>query len=165
MPNTASEARIAERFALWFSRTTGRLCSVGPGDDPPDFVLIPEGWLEVTDIYLSNPQAKFINSPTETRFSLQCSPDEPALRLLQKLDEKLGKTSYQQIYNQRGPGILLLTCQDSFFDAVNLVRVQEALRSFHPSDDKGFFKAAYFDYQLPGEDRVYDVVYRIEAAF
>jgi hypothetical protein len=64
MPNTASEARIAERFAVWFSRMAGRPYTVAPGDNPPDFVMRPEGWLEVTEIYLSNLQAKYINLPT-----------------------------------------------------------------------------------------------------
>ena len=159
MPNPASEAHIAERFAVWFTRIAGKTYTVAPGDDPPDFVMTPEGWLEVTDIYLSNQQAKFINSPTEKRFSMQCSPDEPALRLLAKLDEKLAKTSYQQIYNERGPGILLLTCQDFFFDRVNLERVQEALQQFYPLDDKGFFRAVYFEYQLPDKNRFYDLIY------
>ena len=160
MPNLDSEVHIAERFALWFSRKAGKRYTVARGDDPPDFVMTPEGWLEVTDIYLSNEQAKVINSPTEKRFSVQCSPEQLALRLLQERDKKFAKRSYQQIYDQRGPGILLLTCQDFFFDQVNLEEVKEALRQcYYPLDDKGFFKAAYFEYQLPDKNRFYDLIY------
>ena len=116
-------------------------------------------WLEVSDIYLSDKQAKFLNSPKEKSFRFHCSPDEPALRLLHKLDEKLGKISYRQICDQRGSGILLLTCQDCFFDEVNLARVREALISFKPTNDQRFFGRAYFEYRLRACDPVYDIIY------
>jgi hypothetical protein len=67
--------------------------------------------------------------------------------------------SYRAVYEQRGPGFLLLTCQDCFFDEVNLARVHEALASYRPTNDQGFFKAAYFEYTLPGADRVYEVIH------
>jgi hypothetical protein len=67
------------------------------------------------------------------------SPDQLALRLLSKLDEKLAKTRYRRIYEQRGQRILLLTCEDFFFDQVNLARVEEALASFNPTNDQGSF--------------------------
>ena len=159
MPNLASETRIAERFATWLSQLTGRKCSVRPGDDPPDFVIEPEGWLELSNIYLSEAEAKFDNSREGGKFTFECSPEQTAERLLQKLDEKLAKASYREIYKQRGKGILLLTCQDFFFDAVNLTRVQQRLESFHPTKDHGFFEVAYFEYQVPAADRVYQIIY------
>src|SRR4030095_9844879 len=112
MPNLASEALIAERFVTWLSQMTGRQYTLHPGGDPPDFVMRPGGWLEVTDIYLRNEQGKFRNSFFEVTGPL----DETALRLLAKLDEKLGKQSYEPAYAQYGKGILPLTCQDDFFD-------------------------------------------------
>ena len=159
MPNLASEVRIAERFARWLSAETGRQYSVTPGGDPPDFVMQPEGWLEVTDIYLRNEQAKFLNSPAEKSFGFSGPLDETALRLVAKLDEKLRKESYQPAYAQHGKGTLLLTCQDDFFDEVNLAQVHQTLASFRPTDDCGFFKIAYFEYRLPGTDHIYEVVY------
>ncbi len=149
---------IAQRFAEYLSRD-GAPYSVVPAPDPPDFFLEPGTWLELSDIYLSDAQAKFLNSPGERHFRFACSPDEPALRLLQKLNEKLGKTSYQAAYETRGPGFLLLTCQDCVFDEVNLARVHNALSSFRPSSDQGFFCSAYFEYQLPGDDCVYELIY------
>jgi hypothetical protein len=159
MPHAASKTRIAERFVTWMSTTTGHPYTFTVGPDPPDFLIEPQTWLEVSDIYLSNAQAKFLNSPSETHFSFHGSPDEPALRLLQKFDEKLGKASYQTIYGERGAGILLLTCQDCFFDEVNLARIHEALAHFHPTNDQGFFRTAYFEYRLPADGRVYQVIY------
>src|ERR1041385_1980468 len=102
MPDLASEARIAKRFARWLSAETGRQYSVTPGDDPPDFVMQPGGWLEVTDIYLRNEQAKFLNSPAEKSFGFRGPLDETALRLVAKLDEKLRKESYRPAYTQHG---------------------------------------------------------------
>jgi hypothetical protein len=159
MPRTDSETRIAQRFAAWLSATSGQPQTVIVGPDPPDFLIESQTWLEVSDIYLTNAQAKFLNSPTEKHFSFQGSPDEPALRLLEKLDAKLGKTSYQKIYDECGSGILLLTCQDCFFDEVNLARVHEALASFRPTSDQGFFRTVYFEYRLPTDERVYEVIY------
>ena len=158
MSRSPSDVPIAQRFAEYLSRN-GTRYSVVPASDPPDFFLEPGTWLELSDIYLSDAQAKFLNSSSERHFSFDCSPDEPALRLLDKLDEKLGKTSYQAVYHARGLGFLLLTCQDCVFDEVNLARVHEALASFRPSSDQGFFRAAYFEYRLPGADRVYELVY------
>jgi hypothetical protein len=153
---------IAQRFAEHLSRD-GVTYSVVPAADPPDFFLEPGTWLELSDIYLSDAEAKSLNSTREREFRFDCSPDEPALRLLNKLDEKLGKTSYQAIFGARGPGLLLLTCQDCFFDEVNLARVHEALASFRPTDDQGFFRAAYFEYRLPSAERVYEHIYPSKA--
>jgi hypothetical protein len=59
MANAASETLIAERFAKWFSETTGRPYTIQRGDDPPDFLMEPGTWLELSDIFLTNEQAKF----------------------------------------------------------------------------------------------------------
>jgi hypothetical protein len=158
MSKVAYETRIAERFANWLSKETGRPHSLTRGSNPPDFLLSTGTWLELSDIYFNNEEAKFGNSPREKTFNGNCSPDQLALRLLQKLDEKLAKKSYREIYQQRGKGILLLTCQDFLFDQVNLAHVQEHLKSFRPTDDQGFFKVAYFEHQLAGR-RFYDSVY------
>lgn len=162
MSRAASDMPIAQRFADYLSRSGGSY-TVVPAADPPDFLLEPGTWLELSDIYLNEAEAKFLNSPTETRFSFHGSPDEPAARLLQKLDEKLAKTSYQHIYRQRGAGLLLLTCQDCAFDEVNLAHVHEALSSYRAVNDRGFFRVAYFEYRLPGAERVYEVIYSPKA--
>jgi hypothetical protein len=166
MANVASETQIAERFAVWLSKTTGQSHTVSRSCNPPDFLLTSVTWLEVSNIYLSNEQAKFLNLRGRKEFSLSGLPDEPASspdesarRLLKQLDEKLAKTSYRAIYQERGQGILSLTCQDFFFDEVNLARVREKLHSFTPSDDQHFFSAAYFEYGLPTGERVYEVIY------
>jgi hypothetical protein len=132
---------------------------VSPGANPPDFLMEPEGWLEVSDIYMRNEQAKFLNVFNERSFGFGGPLDETALRLIEKLDEKLGKQSYECVYRERGKGLLLLTCQDFFFDAVNLAQARQALALFRPTNDLGFFQTAYFEYQIPGEDRTYEVVY------
>jgi hypothetical protein len=158
MSKVASETRIAERFADWLSKETGQRHSVTRAPNPPDFLLSTGTWLELSNIYLNDEEAEFCNSPKEKTLSGICSPDQLALRLLQKLDEKLAKKSYQEIYQQRGKGILLLTCQDLLFDQVNLAHIQKHLKSFRPTDDQGFFKVAYFEHQLAGA-RFYDPIY------
>ena len=151
MPNLASEARIAERFARWLSHETGRQYRVTPGDDPPDFIMQPKGWLEVTDIYLRNEQAKFLNSPAEKSFRFSGPLDETALRLITKLDEKLRKESYQPAYAEHGKGTLLLTCQDDFFDEVNLAQVHQTLASFRPTTIAGFLRSRILNIVYPAQ--------------
>jgi hypothetical protein len=138
---------IAQRFAEYLSRR-GIAYSVVPAGDPPDFFLEPGTWLELSDIYLSDAEAKFLNSPKKGRFWFHGSLDEPALRLLRKLDEKLGKTSYQAVYEDRGPGFLLLTCQNCFFDEVNLARVHEAIASYRPTKRSGVLQSGLFRVQV-----------------
>jgi hypothetical protein len=113
MSKVASETRIAERFADWLSKETGQRHSVTRAPNPPDFLLSTGTWLELSNIYLNDEEAEFCNSPKEQTLSGICSPDQLALRLLQKLDEKLANKSYQEIYQQRGKGILLLTARIS----------------------------------------------------
>jgi hypothetical protein len=169
MAKAASNKPIAERFARWLSETKKRPYTVQSGDDPPDFLMEPGTWLELSDIFLTNEQARFQHGRGGETFRIgmddpndppdpASSPDQLALRLLNKLAEKLAKTSYRQIYKQRGKGFLLLTCQDYFFDEVNLDSVERAL-PFNPVDDQGFFCEAYFEYRLRGDERVYKKVY------
>ena len=159
MSKIARETQIAKRFAKWLSDHTSQFYTVTRGPNPPDFLLNPGSWLELSNIYLSNEEAKFDNSREGGKFTFECSLEQTVERLLQKLDEKLAKASYREIYEQRGKGILLLTCQDFFFDAVNLTRVQQRLESFHPTKDHGFFEVAYFEYRVPAADRVYRIIY------
>jgi hypothetical protein len=112
---------------------------------------------------MRNEQAKFLNVAEEKRFRFAGTLDETALRLIAKLDEKLGKQSYQRVHAERGKGVLLLSCQDFFFDAVNLAQAHQALGSFRPTNDKGFFKAAYFEHEILGGDRTYERIYPREA--
>jgi hypothetical protein len=96
-----------------------------------DFLLQSKShktWLEVTDTFLNNEQAKFLNSQDIRTFSFCGAPDEPALRLINQLNRKLSKNSYRSIFEKYGTGFLLLTCEDFAFDEVNLARVTNASR-------------------------------------
>ncbi len=105
---TPSEKLQAVRFAQWLSAETGMQYSITDGPNPPDFLLQSNShqtWLEVTDIYLNNEQARFRNSLDVRTFSFDGSPDELALRLLNQLNRKLSKNSYRPIFAKRGKGI------------------------------------------------------------
>ena len=114
--------------------------------------------MELSDIYLNNAQAKFLNRSSEKMFRFSGSPDETALRIFNKLNEKVSKLSYKNVFEKLGPGILLLTCQDMMFDSVNLSRMEQGLHSFTPVADRGFFARVYFEYLIDGQ-RFYRVVY------
>jgi hypothetical protein len=116
-------------------------------------------WLEVTDTFLNNEQAKFLNSQDIRTFSFCGSPDEPALKLINQLNRKLSKNSYRSIFEKYGTGFLLLTREDFAFDEVNLARIHECLASFFPMDDQEFFSKAYFEYRLLGAEPTYELVY------
>ena len=164
MTATLSEKLQADRFKQWFFEQTNICYSITDGPNPPDFFLdspIHKTWLEVTDIYLNDDQAEFLSSPIRRSYSFSGSPDQIALRLLNQLSRKLSKTSCQPIFEQRGKGILLLTCEDLMFDEVNLARVHESF-PFSPFEDQGFFKRAYFAYRLfkdPDRSEIYELVY------
>lgn len=164
MTATLSEKLQADRFKQWFFEQIKICYVITDGPDPPDFLLdssTRKTWLEVTDIYLNDDQAEFLNSKRQS-YSFDGSPDdEPALRLLSQLNRKLSKISYQPIFEQRGKGILLLTCKDIMFDEVNLARVHESF-PFSPFEDQGFFERAYFAYRLckgPDQSEIYELVY------
>src|SRR5262245_26522973 len=105
MAKAPSNTPIAKRFAKWFSETTGRSYTVEPGDDPPDFLMEPGTWLELTNIFLTNEQAKFEHGRGGNTFCIgmgdpnkpdpASSPDQTALRVLNKLAQKLEKKSYR----------------------------------------------------------------------
>jgi hypothetical protein len=164
MPATLSEKLQADRFKQWFFEQTKICYAITDGPNPPDFLLdssTHKTWLEVTDIYLNDDQAEFLNSPKRRSYSFHGSPDEIALRLLNQLSQKLSKASYQRIFEQRGKGTLLLTCEDLMFDEVNLARVHESF-PFSPLGDRGFFERAYFAYRLsrdPDRPEIYELVY------
>jgi hypothetical protein len=165
MSNKA-EGLQADRFAARLSAHTGTQYSITNGPNPPDFLLQSSSgqtWLEVTDIYLSNEQAEFLNSPAKRTFSFYGSPDQPANRLINQLNRKLSKDSYRPIFEKRGKGFLLLTCEDFGFDEVNLARLHQFLESppsYFPMDDQGFFSKAYFEYRLRGTWPVhYELIY------
>jgi hypothetical protein len=127
---TKAERLQAAHFVEWFYERTGTRYSITDGRNPPDFLLQSNShqtWLEVTDIFLNNEQAEFLNSPASEAFSFFGSLDEPALRFVNQLNRKLSKDSHRSIFEKRGKGFLLLTCEDFTFDVVNLATVQECL--------------------------------------
>jgi hypothetical protein len=155
------ELKIAQRFLVCLADSVGQKCVIKDRPNPPDFLFSigdTETWLELSDIYLSDEQARFLNRSEEKVFKFEGSADETALRMFTKLKEKLAKPSYNDAFARFGPGILLLTCQDVVFGSVDLARIADGLYSFSPFEDRGFFKRAYFEYLLDGQ-RVYRVVY------
>jgi hypothetical protein len=157
---TLSEKLQADRFKQWRFEFTGKNYLISDGPNPPDFNFdLPDKrtWLEVTDVFENNEDAKFRYSKIS-----QCSfsglPDQTARFLINQLQKKLSNRSYRRVYEERGKGILLLTCESIGFDAVNLARVEEALRTFRPINDLGFFGTAYFEYEIEGQ-QYYRVVY------
>jgi len=159
---TDGQRNTAQRFIALLSEKEGSSYSVRDGPDPPDFLLNSisrTSWLEVTDIYMSEAQAKFVNCREEKTFEFSGTGDETAVRLIDQLNRKLANSNYAQIFRQRGQGILLLTCCDFVFDEVNLARVEQCLAGFTPIDNLGYFSIAYFEYRLPSGYRFYGEVY------
>ena len=60
-----SEKFKAERFANWLSERMGETYRVTEARNPPDALLESKShriWLEIIDVFLSNEQAKFLNT-------------------------------------------------------------------------------------------------------
>lgn len=167
MSATEDERKTAERFAEFLANRGGVQCSLTRADDPPDFYLAigaERTWLEVSDIYFSNQEAKFINRPEEKVFNFAGAVDELAQRLICSLNRKLGNANYRPAMSKLGKGMLLLTCRHVAFSEVDLAQIQRELVSYAPSCDQGFFSVAYFEYQLPGEPRNYMTAYPVTRA-
>ena len=159
---TDYERKIAKRFIDLWSEQRRETYSILDGPDPPDFLLdsrTQKTWLEVTDIYRNQAQGKFMNCSTEKTYAFFGDPSKTAESLINQLSRKLGNPNYRKVFEQRGAGMLLLTCQDCVFDEVNLARVDEGLLGFKPFEDQGFFNIAYFEYRLPDGRRFYDEIY------
>ena len=157
---TLSEKLQADRFKQWRFESTGKSYLISDGPNPPDFYFdLPDrkSWLEVTDVFENNEEAKFRNCKIP-RYSFEGLPDQTARFLINQLQKKLSNPSYRPAYEERGKGTLLLTCESIGFDAVNFARVEEALDTFQPIDDLGFFATAYFEYELKGR-QYYRLVY------
>jgi hypothetical protein len=151
------ELMEADRFLRCLAESVDQNYAIKDRPNPPDFVFSlgdTEMWLEVTDIFLSNEQAKFQKPSTGGSFTWNAPVDETSRRMF----EKLSKTSYKVAFEKYGPGILLLTCRDFGFGAVDLGQIARDLNSFSPVEDQGFFKRAYFEYCFEGQ-RVYRVAY------
>ena len=162
MVATERERRIARRFVdIWNQHETPQytLCD---GPNPPDFFLDAaneKSWLEVTDIWMNEAQAKDENCPTEIWHGFVGDASDTAVRLICQLDRKLANPNYGRVVAERGKGMLLLTCQDWAFDTINLDRVDKLLSTFTPSRDQHFFNIAYFEYRLADGRRVWGEVY------
>jgi hypothetical protein len=155
------ERKIAQRFVDLLNQQQGTQYALSDGSNPPDFLLDSpnkSSWLEVTDIYMNQEQAKFENCPSKMSHSFFGDISDTAVRLTCQLDRKLAKESYAKIVRERGKGMLLLTCQDWAFDSVNLAQVDELLSTFNPTADQKSFEIAYFEYRLDGQ-RVYGEIY------
>ena len=157
---TLSEKLQADRFKQWRLESTGKNYLISDGPNPPDFYFDlsdRKGWLEVTDVFENNDEAKFRYCKI-SRYSFSGLPDQIGLFLINQLQKKLSNPSYRRVYEERGKGILLLTCESIAFDVVNLARIEEALVAFQPMNDLGFFATAYFEYDLERE-RYYRLIY------
>jgi hypothetical protein len=153
---TAYECRIAQRFAEFLGQREGKQCAVTPADNPPDFWLTvghTKSWLEITDVFINNEEAKWLNRRSDAKFMFGPLPvDAVAMRLFTQLDEKLTKSSYENAVIKTGQkGVLLLTSQHSAFGEVDLAHVEAGVAAFKPSNDRCLFKAAFFEYRFGGE--------------
>jgi hypothetical protein len=157
---TLAEKLQADRFKQWRFESTGKIYLINDGPNPPDFHFdLPnrKSWLEVTDVFENDEEAKFRNSKI-LRYSFKGLPDQIARRFIKGLQKKLTNPNYRPAYEERGKGTLLLTSESVAFDVVNLARVEEAIATFQPTADLGFFATAYCEYELEGR-RYYRLVY------
>src|SRR6266403_2679950 len=100
--SSRSPVQVANSTVKWLSDRTSQFYTVTRGPNPPDFLLNPGSWLELSDIYLSNEEAKFDNSREGGKFTFECSPSRQSSGFYKS--SKLAKASYREIYKQPGKG-------------------------------------------------------------
>ncbi len=131
--------------------------------DPPDAIIFDgknHCWIEHVDAFRSGDEAHELLSyvtPGEKKHQrleqLIANPDaRTSLSVIEKLENKTGKTSYQPYFEQYGQGILVITEQDPLFSERTLVQLQNDLAWFYnesksKSTDLLYFKKAYLRFK------------------
>ena len=156
----AHENDVIQQLVDWLNFTTSSHFRVTTRPDPPDAVLCDECcsrwvWAEHADIYRSAEEAheeRSLAVPGEKDYFHTehpiVEPDQRlAIAFVERLHDKVQKSSYACAFETYGPGILILTERDPLFTGCTIERIQAELAVYDFSGDLGYFKDVYFGYR------------------
>lgn len=126
--------------------------------EPPE-AIIKSGrttrWVEVVTAYLNADFAKDINSFAtngEDHHSISgqliAEPDEQfAKNFVSAVSAKLEKKTYKEFYDLYGPGYLVVSIQNPFFDGATLSAINEQWRAAN-INSLGYFRSIYLTFRM-----------------
>lgn len=153
------EICVINDFILWNQKQTGELFEVISRPDPPDVVVRSNQrttWIEVTDAFYSEEWATDKYSyatPGENHQKMAPGPymgmdEQLKSRFLKIVKQKLSKDSYSDIYNECGPGILIIGLDSPWADKQTAEMIIDVCKSEELKEvDKGYFSQVFFFYR------------------
>lgn len=150
---------ILQQFVAWLNVQKSSNMRIIAHPEPPDaLVQSSRGvfWIEHADVPRNGDQAHELFSqltPGESRhkhtgltINIYDTLPDSAITTLHK---KLHKRSYNSVYNQHGPGLLLLNEMDPLFDQRTLNSIFERVQAYlkhDPKGGRGYFSKVYLRY-------------------
>ena len=154
------ELAVAKDFAKYI--TTTDLYTVNETPDPPDAILKSTNgeylWIEITDVFRTAEEAKEVYSSAigrdyEHAQGLIVGPDRKiTYSTVISVEKKMNKTSYQNVLEKYGKGILIIWIYDPLFSDSTLERIMEEFSAEHFSSK--YFKEVYI-YWPGGRGRIF----------
>ncbi len=159
----AHEGAVIDTFIQWLGSRSFPPFEIIARPDPPDAILQAGSdllWVEVADVYRSADEAheeRSAATPGETRFTHREHPiinpdDRMADALLRVVVNKLNRSTYRQVYEQYGPGVLICCERDPLFDSSTLEAIRDRFDEQTCSElstlNGGVFKEIYL-YERP----------------
>lgn len=155
------ENAVIKQFVAWLNSSTGKNYKIIAKPEPPDALLEHDGgykWVEHADIYRNAEEAReeysSVTPGEQPYFHTEhpiLSPDAKiASRVFSVIQQKFSKSSYAEMNDLYGPGILLLTERDPLFDESTLNGICELLGGVAYEGNKDFFESVYLGIRSMG---------------
>ena len=132
--------------------------------DPPDAILSDGSittWMELTAAFFSQAWAKDLSSYNSIKGHLPMASGpymdmdkQFAKNFCDLLQRKVGKSSYQPIINQHGPGILVVSLESPWLDEESLTAIDEEWAERGSLDVSQTFAHVYLRHRAGGGDIV-----------
>lgn len=154
------EATVVADFVAWLNRTSDTNWAVSERPNPPD-AIITDGkttsWVEHADLYRSWEEARsetsFVSPGKEHAPHSENPISDPdrriAMELMALLQKKLTNCSYRPFYEKYGPGFLVISERDPFFDDATIAEIDRISEELKISNDLGYFKKLYLAIRIP----------------
>jgi hypothetical protein len=152
------ENYVTNQFLIWYNKRYRGNYIIIEKPDPPDAIACSKNktiWIEHGDIYRSWDEAREEYSAVihDEKYILHLEhpirePDEKtAIALLELIENKKYKQSYEKYAIKYGKGILVANERDPLFDDWTICTIKRKTQDINSDYDLGFFKAVYLSFR------------------
>lgn len=150
------ENSVLEAFKN-LSESNNNVIKILSKPEPPDAVITINGvetWIEITDAFISEEYARSLTSSVaedkewiKSKKGLIFVDDFNEI-LKGVIQKKYDKTSIQQVYSERGAGILIVGCFSPFHYPIQeeLEEIMGIIKNIHASNEKVFNEIYLYDF-------------------